>query len=63
MTNVNRSCGRTSPASDAVPFGPVTSELMRYLASIAMTAAATVVAVGVDTTVTIPTCPWCLSFQ
>ena len=44
-----------TPASDAVPlFGPVTSELMRYLASIAMTAAATVVAVGVDTTVTIP---------
>ena len=44
-----------TPASDAVPlFGPVASELMRYLASIAMTAAATVVAVGVDTTVTIP---------
>ena len=44
-----------TPASDAVPlFGPVASELMRYLASIAMTAFATVVAVGVDTTVTIP---------
>ena len=44
-----------TPASDAVPlFGPVASELMRYLASIAMTAAATVVAVGVDTKVTIP---------
>jgi K+-sensing histidine kinase KdpD len=44
-----------TPASDADPlFGPVASELMRYLASIAMTAAATVVAVGVDTTVTIP---------
>jgi K+-sensing histidine kinase KdpD len=43
------------PASDAVPlFGPVASELMRYLASIAMTAATTVVAVGVDTSVTIP---------
>jgi K+-sensing histidine kinase KdpD len=42
-------------ASDAVPlFGPVASELMRYLASIAMTAAATVVAVGVDSKVTIP---------
>ncbi|MBT1509786.1 DUF4118 domain-containing protein [Bradyrhizobium sp. SRL28] len=44
-----------TPASDAVPlFGPVASELMRYLASIAMTAAATVVAVGVDTKVAIP---------
>jgi K+-sensing histidine kinase KdpD len=44
-----------TPASDAEPlFGPVTSELMRYLASIAMTAAATVVAVGVDSKVTIP---------
>ena len=44
-----------TPASDAVPlFGPVASELMRYLASIAMTAAATVVVVGVDTKVTIP---------
>ncbi|WP_247829912.1 DUF4118 domain-containing protein [Bradyrhizobium sp. 200] len=42
-------------ASDAAPlFGPATSELMRYLASIAMTAAATVVAVGVDTRVSIP---------
>jgi K+-sensing histidine kinase KdpD len=44
-----------TPASDAAPlFGPVASELMRYLAAIAMTAAATVVAVGVDTTVSIP---------
>ena len=44
-----------TPAPDADPlFGPVASELMRYLASIAMTAAATVVAVGVDTKVTIP---------
>jgi K+-sensing histidine kinase KdpD len=42
-------------ASDADPLlGPVASELMRYLASIAMTAAATVVAVGVDTKVSIP---------
>jgi len=42
-------------ASDADRlFGPVASELLRYLASIAMTAAATVVAVGVDSTVTIP---------
>jgi K+-sensing histidine kinase KdpD len=40
---------------DAVPlFGPAASEVMRYLASIAMTAAATVVAVGVDTKVSIP---------
>jgi K+-sensing histidine kinase KdpD len=44
-----------TPDADAVPlFGPVTSEVMRYLASIAMTAAATVVAVGVDTKVSIP---------
>ncbi|MEH2527175.1 MULTISPECIES: DUF4118 domain-containing protein [unclassified Bradyrhizobium] len=44
-----------TPASDADPlFGPATSELMRYLASIAMTVAATVVAVGVDTKLTIP---------
>src|SRR6267143_5670913 len=44
-----------TPASDAVPlFGPVASEAMRYLASFAMTAAATVVAIGVDTSVTIP---------
>jgi len=44
-----------TPAPDADPlFGPVASELMRYLASIAMTAAATVVAVGVDSKVTIP---------
>ena len=44
-----------TPAPDAAPlFGPVASELMRYLASIVMTAAATVVAVGVDSNVTIP---------
>jgi K+-sensing histidine kinase KdpD len=44
-----------SPAPDAVPlFGPVASEFLRYLASIAMTAAATVVAVGADSKVTIP---------
>jgi K+-sensing histidine kinase KdpD len=44
-----------TPAPDADPlFGPVASELVRYLASIAMTAAATVVAVGVDSKVTIP---------
>ena len=44
-----------APSSDADPlFGPVASELMRYLASIAMTAAATIVAVGVDSKVTIP---------
>ena len=43
------------PAPDADPLlGPVASELMRYLASIAMTAVATVVAVGVDRKVTIP---------
>ena len=44
-----------TPAPDADPlFGPVASELVRYLASVAMTAAATVVAVGVDSKVTIP---------
>jgi len=44
-----------APAADAdLAFGPMTSELVRYLASIAMTAAATVVAVGVDSTVHIP---------
>ena len=42
-------------APDAVSlFGPVASELVGYLGSIAMTAAATVVAVGVDSKVTIP---------
>jgi len=45
----------TPPASDADPLlGPVTAVFARYLASIAMTAAATVVAVGVDTKLTIP---------
>jgi K+-sensing histidine kinase KdpD len=44
-----------TPAPDADPlFGPTTSELMRYFASIAMTAAATVVAVAVDSKVNIP---------
>jgi len=44
-----------TPAPDAEPlFGPVASELVGYLASIAMTATATVVAVGVDSKVTIP---------
>ena len=42
-------------APDADPlFGPVASEWLRYLASIAMTAVATVVAVGVDSKVSIP---------
>jgi K+-sensing histidine kinase KdpD len=44
-----------TPAPDGDPiFGPVASELLRYLASIVMTAIATVVAVGVDSKVTIP---------
>ncbi|MDB6099068.1 MAG: hypothetical protein JWN58_1771, partial [Gammaproteobacteria bacterium] len=44
-----------APVSDADPlFGPAASRVMRYLASIAMTALATVVAVGADSTVTIP---------
>jgi len=42
-------------ASDAEPLlGPVASPVVRYLASIAMTAAATVVAIGVDSKVAIP---------
>jgi K+-sensing histidine kinase KdpD len=44
-----------TPASDADPlFGPGASQAMRYLASIAMTALATVMAVGADAKVTIP---------
>ncbi len=44
-----------TPAPNSDPLlGPVASELARYLASIAMTAAATIMAVGVDSKVTIP---------
>jgi K+-sensing histidine kinase KdpD len=44
-----------TPVSDAGPlFGPLASAAMRYLASIAMTAIATVVAVDMDSNVTIP---------
>jgi K+-sensing histidine kinase KdpD len=44
-----------TPASDADPlFGPAASQMMRYLAAIAMTALATVVAVGADSRVAIP---------
>ena len=44
-----------TPMPDADPLlGSVASEVVRYLASFAMTAVATVVAVGVDSTVTIP---------
>jgi hypothetical protein len=44
-----------TPVADADPLlGPVASEVMRYLASVAMTAAATTVAVGVDRNVAIP---------
>ena len=44
-----------TPAPDADPlFGPLASELVRYVASIAMTAIATVVTVGVDSKVNIP---------
>jgi K+-sensing histidine kinase KdpD len=44
-----------TPASDADPlFGPGASKAMRYLAAIAMTALATVVAVGADSRVAIP---------
>ena len=55
MTDVELKLQDITPAPDAVPlFGPVASEAMRYLASFAMTAAATVVAVDVDASVTIP---------
>ncbi len=44
-----------TPAPDAAPlFGPVASESLRYIASIVMTAFATVLAVAVDSKVTIP---------
>ena len=44
-----------TPASDADPlFGPAASKAMRYLAAIAMTALATVVAVSADSKVAIP---------
>ena len=43
----------STPDADPL-FGSVTSEVMRYLASFVMTAVATIVAVGVDLTVTIP---------
>jgi len=44
-----------TPTPDAEPLlGSVASEVVRYLAAFAMTAVATVVAVGVDSTVTIP---------
>ena len=44
-----------TPMSDADPIlGPASSLVVRYLASIAMTAVATVVAVGVDSKLTIP---------
>jgi K+-sensing histidine kinase KdpD len=45
----------SAPAPEDDPlFGPVASEFVRYLASIAITAVATVVAVGADSKVTIP---------
>jgi K+-sensing histidine kinase KdpD len=44
-----------TPAPNSDPlFGPVASESLRYLASIAMTAAATILAIVVDNKVTIP---------
>jgi K+-sensing histidine kinase KdpD len=44
-----------TPASDVDPlWGPIASPVIRYLASIAMTAVATVVAVGVDSKIAIP---------
>ncbi len=44
---------KPAPVADPL-FGPVASESLRYLASIAMTAIATVLAIGVDSKVTIP---------
>jgi K+-sensing histidine kinase KdpD len=44
-----------TPTPDADPLlGSVASEVVRYLASFAMTAVATIAAVGIDSTVTIP---------
>jgi K+-sensing histidine kinase KdpD len=44
-----------TPGADAAPlFGPAASRAMRYFAALAMTALATVVAVGADSKVTIP---------
>jgi K+-sensing histidine kinase KdpD len=55
VTDAESKLQKDTPAPDAEPlFGPLASELVRYLASVAMTAAATVVAVGVDSKVTIP---------
>ena len=55
VTDVESKRPDIAPASGTDPlFGPLASELMRYLAAIAMTAAATVVAIGVDSKVTIP---------
>ena len=45
------------------PVDPLAPEWVRYLASVAMTVAATIVAIGVDTKVSIPNCPSCLLFQ
>ena len=55
VTDVESKRPDIAPASGTDPlFGPLASELMRYLAAIAMTAAATVVAIGIDTRLSIP---------
>ena len=55
VTDVKSKRPDIAPASGTDPlFGPLASELMRYLAAIAITAAATVVAVGIDTRLSIP---------
>ena len=53
MADVESKLRQDMPDADPL-FGPVASEGMRYLGSFAMTAVATVVAVGVDSKVTIP---------
>jgi len=56
MVNIESKLPRNiAPASDADPLlGPVASPVARYLASIAMIAVATIVAIGVDSKIAIP---------
>jgi K+-sensing histidine kinase KdpD len=54
MVNIESKLSRDiAPASDPL-LGPLASPVTRYLASIAMTAVATVVAIGVDSKIAIP---------
>ena len=55
MADVESKLRQDTTASDADPLlGPVASGVARYLASLAMTAVATVAVVGIDSKVTIP---------